>query len=106
MDMAGRYGTKTILWCANDNLQRFLSLHNNRLPKNSVIVDSDPGKRKRYDAITVFQPDEVRDHIVDSEMIAIFSDINAEAILEDLGEGYGKTFAEESVLRLKIHYIC
>ncbi len=88
-----RKGEKTILWCANDSLLRFLN--NKLLPEGVTIVDSDPAKKTWSDTLIVNLPSDVKDEITKSKMILIFSKLNSEIILNFIQKEFKKTFEKD-----------
>jgi SAM-dependent methyltransferase len=91
---------KVILWVANDVLMRFLE--NGPPPENSLVVDSNPGKKNFTDTFPVYQPDEVQNGIRDSQAIFIFSPLNGKAILASIEERFGKTYHPDDTIIVEI----
>lgn len=91
-------GGKATLWAANDNLLHFVN--NKTLPDNAVIIDSDPQKANFAGDNKVFQPVQMAEHIVQSELLIIFSELNRDAILRFLRNSYGKTFKSCNIITL------
>jgi len=76
------HGEKITLWGVTDLLRRLLE--NYRLPDTAIVVDSDP-RRKRHlegEGVPVFLPNDCRDHIVQSNLLAIFAPRYKTEILE------------------------
>lgn len=96
-----RAGRKAVLWAANDNLLGFLG-GGRVLPRNTVIVDSNPLKKDYCDAYPVLQPGEARGHILESDLLYIFSRMNSGAIQAFLASEYGKSFDPGNVVVLDV----
>ncbi|MCX5807589.1 MAG: methyltransferase domain-containing protein [Proteobacteria bacterium] len=91
-----------ILWGANDNLIRFLSKRNS-MPKNVFIVDSNPEKKNFFlDDLPVFLPNEVKQEIINSVFIIIFTRLHSNVILEYIKNEYDKLFNNQDLLILDI----
>ncbi len=91
---------KVVLWAANDVLMRFLE--NAPPPKNALVVDSNPAKKNFSDKFPVYQPDEVRKAIGESQAIFIFSSLNSRAILIAIKERFGKIYGPDDIIIVEI----
>ena len=89
-------GKKCVLWCANNIMLNFLE--NKIVPNNTVIVDSDPEKKNYSDKFCIFNPHDVKQDIINSELIIIFSKSSSEDILKFIYKEFDKTFESQNVL--------
>jgi SAM-dependent methyltransferase len=94
-------GKKSVLWGANSCLSQFLS-PDKLIPLNAVIVDSDPDKKNFSNKFSVYQPDEVAQHIKDSDLILIFTKFHSHDILRIIKKRYNKSFQDSEIFILDI----
>lgn len=93
-------GKKAVLWAANNELLRFLN--GAQIPENTVVVDSNPMKRTFSDCFPVYHPDEVKEHIISSDLIFIFTQLNSEDILQYIKVKYNKVFLSDNIFVYKV----
>lgn len=92
---------KTItLWGVTELLRRFLE--NYQLPNTCIVVDSDPRRSKHLETegIPVFLPADYREHIAQSELLAIFAPRYKTEILEWVKSTTGKLFNTSEIVIL------
>lgn len=92
-------GKKSILWGANDRLLQFLS-GDKVLPKTAIVVDSNPLKKNFSEKLKVFDPIEAAQHIIDSDLILIFTKLNSRDILNFVKIRFGKSFKKDKIFIL------
>ncbi|WP_346353527.1 class I SAM-dependent methyltransferase [Azotosporobacter soli] len=92
-------GGKVTLWCANDNLMRFVN--GRLLPKEGIeIVDADPCKCDFIEARKTVMPMQLEQHIKNSELLIVFSELNKKAILEYISKAFNKSFSASEIIVL------
>jgi SAM-dependent methyltransferase len=88
-------GKPIIFWAANDVMARFVA--NNVLPACVIIVDSNPSKSDYFEEHEVHTPENVKDDILNSSAIYIFTREHAASILADLAGKYQKCYPPQHV---------
>jgi hypothetical protein len=94
----GERGKKITLWGVTDLLRRLLE--NYKLPSTVVVVDSDPRRSTHLEreGVTVYQPQAYRDHIGQSNLLAIFAPRYKAEILEWVVRETGKSFGLDDLV--------
>lgn len=92
------HGKKITLWGVTDLLRRLLE--NYRLPDTAIVVDSDPRRKTHLEreGVPVYLPKECNDHIVQSNLLAIFAPRYKTEILEWVTRETGKSFRQADVV--------
>lgn len=94
----GERGKKVTLWGVTYLLRRLLE--NYRIPSAAVVVDSDPRRRTHLEpeGILVCQPKDCREHIMQSDLLALFAPRYKAEILEWVTRETGKVFSMAEVV--------
>jgi SAM-dependent methyltransferase len=95
---SGNHKKKVTLWAVTELLRRLLE--NYKLPETAMVVDSDPRRRTHLEreGITVFQPQDCREHIKHSELLVIFAPRYKMEILEWVTRETGKSFGMDELV--------
>lgn len=94
---AAGQGEKVLLWAANANTTYFT--YGYKLPDGVKVVDSNPDKATFLADVPVYQPLEVNQHILESQLLVIFcGPVHKASILDLLKREFGKTFSEEQIV--------
>jgi len=88
-------GQPLVLWAANDALAAFLRAHPQ--PPETIVIDSDEGKRFFLDGHEVVLPVAAVGHILAASAIFIFTRNHAYDILASIEREFGRRFDREQV---------